>query len=216
MRQLLCAMMLAAIPAGSTFGSVIDVYTSRTAWEAAAGTVYIESFDNLPEGFLYPGTTQLEFVSFYLDAGPSDNGPKIAGTGTYIINGTPFLSGHVFTPGQGGGGTTTPTVHTFTFPTPVTAWGADFEDTLTGDNLRFDFGDQSIAMSAYLRGSGTGFIGIVSDTPFTELTIRTDDASSSNAEYFGMDDLSFNAIPEPATLGMLAFGAAALLPRRRK
>lgn len=211
MGRILITLALILLPATHSLAAIIGVYTDRALWEADAGAIQTEDFNNVPLGFLQPGTTQLGLVSFYYEFGPSSSGPEITTESTNNVNGTPYLNGHVYKTT----GASDPRIHRFIFPHPVTAWGADFVDTLTGAHIQFEFADQTIKMSSYYSNPGDGFLGVTTDTPFTELTIRSAENSSSNAEFFGLDDLSFSLIPEPNTMILALFGSVGLISKRK-
>lgn len=214
------AFAVAAL-ATDTAGAAIMVFTSRADWEAAVGTFQTEDFESTPLGTLPGGTTtNLGLVDFSYPGAPSGSpAPRIRDSGT--VNGTRELVGHIFDPGAGGG-TTNPGPHTITFASPIWAFGADFESTLSGDNVTVTFAGMTIKFSDFLIAPGNGFLGVVADTTFSTIVFGTEDASGYTAELFSIDDLSFSvaetAVPEPGMLGLVALGLAGLgvAARRRR
>ncbi len=85
---------------------------------------------------------------------------------------------------------------------PILSWGADFVGPANAAVLRTKIGGSYIDFSDYFAptSTATGFLGVVSSTPFT--TIRFEartPASEQLAEAWQMDNLSIaTAVPEPS------------------
>ena len=101
---------------------------------------------------------------------------------------------------------------TFSFDTPLTAFGADFSGqnappsiAVTIDGQTFDVADDAGGMAA--------FQGFVSDTPFTDVTFGFGGAATF--DLFTIDNLVVTFVPEPATASLAAVAGLALLRRRR-
>jgi hypothetical protein len=169
-------------------------FTSRAAFDAAAGPLVTESFA----------------APFALVPVAGGTFGFIGGSATFDANhgGMTFGGGDIFGevhPAAAGA----PQFLRFTFAGPVMAFGADFSL----------FDDPSILLRALVGGAtfdvGEGFFGVVSTTPFTTVEIRDPTVES----FFVMDDLSFSAsaVPEPGTVSLLLVGltvATAALRRR--
>lgn len=185
--------MLTAAPASAA----IIQYTDRSAFTAAAGTVTIEDFSGFANADLAPSTD--------------------LGTFTISTNGTAFVNFAALsidiTADTGGGG---PGTVTFTFDTPIFAFGADFS-SLNNDSPR-----------TYAVVGGTNFdplplspdfLGFVSDTSFTSVIFANREGFPLN-DAFEVDNLTFGggAIPEPGTwaLMIVGLGATGALLRRRR
>lgn len=218
-RWLLVPLALLSVLYANIAGAALIVYTDRVSWEGAIGSFSTEDFESAPLGQLSAGTTDLGLVDFTFDTGPSNLGPAIVGPSvSNSVNGSRQLDGHIFTLNQGGGGTTTPSYHEFDFGALVFGWGADFRNTLTGDDLIATTAGIDTLFSDHLTGIGNGFLGVISDTAFSSFRLTTADASGfSLAEFFWMDDLSFStSIPEPTSLALLIAGLAGLGCLRRR
>jgi hypothetical protein len=108
---------------------------------------------------------------------------------------------------------------TFTFDTPITAWGAFLtgaESTIGPQILAsFDNGTpQQVAIPSTSAG-GVQFIGITSDTAFSSITLSK---ITDSIDAWGIDDVYYTtqATPEPATAALLAAGLLGLAARRRR
>ncbi|MCI0529143.1 MAG: hypothetical protein L0Y56_17035, partial [Nitrospira sp.] len=112
---------------------------------------------------------------------------------------------------------------TFTFDTPILAFGISFNtDAILFDAYRIttDLGD--VAPSAYDPFPGlvppTGqFAGLISDTPFSVVTITQGPSNLNQA--FTLDDMTYARssaplIPEPSTFILLGAGFSSLLSYR--
>jgi hypothetical protein len=185
------------------------VFTDRTAWEAAVVIAGNETFSNA-FAVLPLGTTDLGVVDV-----------TITGTvSTFSSVGSGLFNGFI----QNGGANNVSAI-TFTFPQPVNAWGADFSTTATGDRVIVTFNGNSYDVGSLLANQSPvfpepapfEFLGFIDDAPFTSLTMTTA-AFTSIGESFFVDDLSFGdsqtAVPEPATLLLLASGLGVAARRR--
>lgn len=182
------------------------VYTNRTQWATAiGGGIITENFETSPVGVLPIGTTQLGLVAFTTDDNGSEN-PSIRNGGT--VNSTRELFGRVDNGAFGG------TFHIITFPTAVRAFGADFNSTTSGDGLQVVIGSDVITFSQHLTGAGNGFLGVVSSAPFTAITFRP--AGLPLGEGFGLDNLSFQPVPEPPSIVCGGATIISLFIRRRR
>ncbi|MEP1935074.1 MAG: VPLPA-CTERM sorting domain-containing protein, partial [Roseibium sp.] len=107
-------------------------------------------------------------------------------------------------------------IHTFSFPKPVFAFGADFGGALTGALLTVTAAGQTVKLSDYMPAPGTGFFGFTSTTDFAAISFGTE--KSSGSEVFRLDDVSYASrvqqplpvVPLPASVWFLLFGAGSL------
>jgi hypothetical protein len=174
---------------------------------AAAGDVSFEDYNGLTPG------TDLDPISLSLDGfdidatGVADFDIEV-GTAFNAIDGTTFLDVQV---------TETLTPLTFNFPTPVTAFGATFGSANSLAGLEFLI-DGSFVADTNTLGVSTDFsdvtfIGLVSDAPFSSLSL--DYLGPGFSEIFAHDNVYYTLVPEPAMAGLLAIGGLTLLRRRR-
>lgn len=186
---LVALAILGALPSRAE----IEVFTDRSLWEAELDGFATETF-GLPDAEPLAAniTHTLGSVTFFYPGRP-------AGTTPSIIFG--FFRGNVTVPNVG----TFPGAHTFGFPLPVTAWGADFERTTAAGLLTVTTDGHLVKFRDHLAGRGDGFLGIVSDVPFTSIVfgVQGPPASRFLNEIFSMDDLSYgHAMPEVLQVGL--------------
>ena len=83
----------------------------------------------------------------------------------------------------------------------------DINGNLVGSPV--SFGNSDYYQSSYLSGLGrtVGVLAFKADVPVYGIRIF---------EANGMDQMTINAVPEPATIGLLALGSLMVLRRKRK
>jgi hypothetical protein len=99
------------------------------------------------------------------------------------------------------------------------AWGADFEDATDNASLfvyiRFEAGPAlALELDEFLP-SGTGFIGVIADTPFNAIQFD-EERELDQFESFQMDNLSFAPVPVPPALYLFGSGLLGLVGVARK
>jgi len=190
-----CATSL-AISAAPT-RAALTVFTDRTAFLAAAGGVPVNEDFSVPQTFAV-GNNLHNLVNYFV-YGTSVGGNGISGG---LLNGDLFTSG-----GQ-------PYGVDYIFPTNVTAWGQDFTGAATSSGLFFTINGTTLSLADSLPNPGTGFYGVVSDTPFPRVDISG--GVSPNEIYSGDNLVYVPAVPEPASASLLMLVAGALAAGRRR
>lgn len=100
-----------------------------------------------------------------------------------------------------------------TFDSPITAFGADFRGFVPSSQFsQFEIAGQTLD-SPRASGFPTLFFGVISDSPFSTVTVRG--LGFPIGDSFGMDNVAYGsaspaAIPVPATLPLLALALAAI------
>lgn len=195
-----CAILaLSSVHAATT-------YTDFTSFSTSAGTLTTETFD----------LDKANNANLSFDGGITSAGLLPAGTPDHNIASGLFHA-HVRHPSDGNGYQTL----TWTFPTAVTAFGADF-GSIAGSRALSIVGnfDGSGDISYNLRteiGAG-GFFGVIGSSAFTSITfqINTAEATIQGNDLFTVDNVSIDSVPEPSTVIFSAIGSLALLTRRRR
>ena len=212
----------AAVAGGSLVASAqaatITVFTDRTAWELAlAGqTIVTEDFEGVATGTLPGGgvETTLGSLGFSYLGGPDGAEPEVVDGGA--VNGSRELNGEVNFDGTPSGDHTINFLGAF-----ATAFGGDWDSTLSGSELVIEVAGETILFSDFLAPSGDGFLGFISDMAFDSflITVAGTGAPGVSSEVFSLDDASFalvSDVPLPAALPMFLAGLAALRFGRRR
>lgn len=173
------------------------VYTDRAAFDLATGGSL--SFEDFSSG----STTTANF--------------SVSGTGVFVTNGgalrgRPTINGNNMT---------------YTFASPITAFGGDFDTSPGGSGigLRFTLGSGEV-VSEELSAPYNNFWGFVADTAFSTLTV-SGGSGFGFAETHTFDNFSFGVaaplapVPLPASLSLMlasigAIGGLRILRQRRK
>lgn len=204
-RQFTAALALAAAAASPAFAFAATSYTSEAAFLAAIGgaPLTVESFES-PPGGASPSWT---FPTVTVTCNGSVWCPTFSGTSTLL----PTL-------GTTGVYYATPDTLTFSFATPVTAFGIDMRGLGTVGTTTFSGTLSNGATATFFTDyagddSTTLFVGFVDAAGFTSVTFsgtRPDDGL-----YF--DRMQITAVPEPGAVGLLlaGLGVTAIAARRR-
>jgi len=206
-KTLLSVVLLCAAAGLMSEAAAFAVYTSRAAWEAAAGgALTTDPFDN-PVANAASITFDTGVVSVHQD---------------FDSFSIPGDANAIFAAGQYQGRASRDVQEiTWTFPSPIFAFGADWTSPVSLGLLtvrgNFDgTGTDTIELLDYIALDTDGFLGIVGTSPFVSIVFGTERTPQNEA--FGVDNLSFTAqvVSAPATMVLLAGGLAALGLRRRR
>jgi hypothetical protein len=155
--------------------AALEVFTGEALFREAVGdTVYTEDFEDAPLGTVLGNETptfgELRFsydgVPDKSRGDPTDGQPLIRDAG--LVNNTREFMGEVNADGSPSGN------HTFTFQSPVVAFGGKFFSTLTGAKLTVSVGGKTVRFSDFLSTPGDGFFGFTSSTGFSAVEFGTE------------------------------------------
>ncbi len=208
----------------SELGPWANSAAAEAAFKAAAGAygaVKTETFESATVGVLSP----LVLADLTITTDAPDFGPTLSGVNNTTVGGAEGgLYGFNVTPGGSqwyGFPNFIGTSALFTFNAPTNSVGvwltgiqSEFTASITVELL--DGSMESFFLPVNVNG-GAQFFGAVSDIAFTKvLAIQTNNPGVADA--FGIDDISYNAVPEPATWAMLitGFGLVGFAARRRR
>lgn len=170
---------------------------TRATFQAAAPALTLQNFDSFADGSLLTTDGQISYAS-------STGTPLI--TNDYLTTTAPNGLGR-----SGVGFFLGSDSATFTFLNPITAFAIDintFATTAGSYDVVLDTGDDAFSIFETFPGTGTGqFIGFVSDTPFTtvSLSANTGFAYTLDTLLYGTRE-AVTGVPEPATWAMLLLG----------
>jgi hypothetical protein len=194
---------------------------AHTAFLAGLSSPPTITFEGLPTGLfttlaVAPGVTAA-LINNGTDGGGIQNTdqhtPTPLGFNT-TVGGTEWLQ--VWPAFDDAGGETV----TFTFSTPINAFGAyltdpqsDFPGPIT---LTFNDGTaQTLSITKTDDTGGVLFFGFHDTTSFTSISYHTG-ATGATRDIWGIDDVAFNAVPEPGTIGLALCGASLLIGAARR
>lgn len=198
---------LLALPAVAT-DTFVDWEFDRSAWEAAVSLADVET-----ETFS-SAIAQADVLDF--DGGIESVASGAIGSPNHFVNGESFFG----TLRPAASSTTGYLTFVWTFPQPVTAFGADFfsiaADRQVSVQGTFDSGLEAFDLRALFvadGGTGQGFFGLTSAEPFSSITLIALGTGTNDA--FLIDNVSIE-LPEPTGSGFAALAVIALLRARRR
>jgi len=200
-------------------------FTNLALFQAAAGATVLEDFTAAAPFNATGAFGPTAYTGFSLTGNGNGNqiGVHSAALGGVLQPPLPasFAGQQFFGWASATGGPGTIGTLTFTFVNPIKAFGFDWFNTDTNDRykvtvLGVDYSDPPFSTIPAQGVAATGFFGIVSDTPFTTLTI-SNVIFSGNITDEGFDNVRTSAapVPEPATLLLVATGSLMAIRRKR-
>jgi len=186
----------------------------RSGWEAGLTAVTTDTFSSdIPQANI-----------LNLDSGIISTASSAIGSANHLVDSNLGVTGR-FNTTLRHTSSTSPGYSSvvFTFPTAVTAFGADFH-SIGGSSLvsvtgTFDGVSESYDLRALFTAANggsardRGFFGIKTDTPFTSITLIASGNATNDA--FHIDNAAF-AVPEPSVALLAAFGGLFAGLRRRR
>lgn len=194
--------------------AALTVFASRSEWNAAVGAHQTEDFESFTDFTPLPftgGTFSTSAFDILVDANHGRIGPTNNAGSQYRA---PYLNGVYFVGDVHSPETSHPNFNTIVFSTPITAFAATFSalDDRGIDDVRIAGESLKLVPMPGSLGSLWSFLGVVSTTPFTVVDIRN---ANGKLERYGMDDVGFAPVPEPAAMTTFALLAPAMAMRRR-
>jgi hypothetical protein len=209
------AAVVVLVGVGQVNGA-LTVYTDRSSWEAATASFVTEDFNGFTSDVLFSsGVNNAGLIDVLITGNPGVNRIDAPPLGPMFWSGQPIDATAFFLGEADKLGGEFPSL---VFPYTIDSFGADWGSTHSLASLTMTVGSTTIVFEDYLpSGLGSGFLGVVSTTPFNQADFNT---VLTRSEVFGMDNLGFGpTIPEPTTLaiwGILgAIGLAVGYRRRR-
>lgn len=214
--------------AGLVLAAGLTVFTEETAFIAALDIVEKNTFETAALGSVLENTiVDLGNLTFryngFPDGGQGDpflGQPLFQDIGIGVLD-IQFM-GEVNADGSPSG------LHFFDIDDPVYGFGGNFISATSGARLTLTAAGQTVRISDFLPGKGTGFFGFVSTTPFQTVEFgveaTTDPSIGKSSEVFRLDDITTGIftdpppdpdpvpapVPLPGGLASLVLGLAAL------
>ena len=210
-RCLLFLVSAGVLSLGSTASATnvfVDYLLDRSAWEAAVSLpdTETETFSNV--------IAQADVLDF--DGGIQSVASDPVLSPNHNVNGDRFV-GTLRPDGSASPGYLT---FVWTFPEPVTAFGADFFSIGGSRQVSvqgtFDSGLEAFDLRTLFIADGgldQGFFGLTSTVPFSQITLIALGTGTNDA--FTVDNVTIE-LPEPAGGGIVALVTLALLRGRRR
>ncbi len=220
--------------AGVATAAGLQVFTSQTAFIRELDKVETETFNSVRPGTVFANTVvDLGDLTFRYNGSP-DGGRFDPFQGQPLFDVGNITPGNIDFVGEVNADGTPSGLHFFDFDNAINGFGGTFTGATSGARLTLSAAGSTVPLSSFLPDPGTGFFGVVSDTPFSRVTFgveaTTNPTINRSSEVFRLDNLRFGTIdppvvqapavtPVPLPAGLLtllsALGGFALLRWRR-
>ena len=199
--------------------AVLTPFTSRAVFAAAAGNTTLVTFENFASGTVITNQLAPQGIAQVSGVDSSATPRNVTVTSDTQL---PFP---MFTPGTLPSETNFLSVDmsapafatgriTFGFPqVPKTAIGAFIADGAPTGNFSIELFNGANSLGSITVGPRTlpdSFVGVTSTQPFTSAVFF----ANSTVDSWGLDNLEFNAVPEPACMAGVLLGAMVMFGRR--
>lgn len=216
-RILLAVAVLVLVGTQAASAATITLYDRATFQLAVAGaTITQQTFDGFVDGTALGTVGGVTY---------SASGGTVVVTDTYLTTTFPNGIGSTSTSGAFCCFFTGAETATFAFTSPVSAFGIDintFAPTPGAYSGTLSTGDVVPSAFDTFPGTFTGqFLGFISDTPFTSVTIAANTGFSYTLDTLVFGDAqaivdAASPVPEPATLMLMGGGLLALVLQRSR
>lgn len=203
-----CAIALPAMHASAQ----VSVFFDRTSWETAlmGAPVVTETFDATTPQLINDGATlDTGLIQIKRDGSANAGDGFLAiepGSAFGNLNGTNFLDGET-------GAEPHERVDISFNGNSVIGFGADWFSPFSGDGIGVEIAGEFFLLDS-ITDFNQGFVGFVSTTPVASVAILGNPAMDTFQELWSADDVSY-AVPAPASVALVGFGAIAATRRRR-
>lgn len=206
------------ISQSDTFAGVA-IFTTRASWESALGvtsdSLQGSGFESDTEMILAGGTTALADIDVTISSNPTDLTAIVCceTNPDGAFQGQRFDGYLTDNPDAG------PEKITFGLRGTMDAFGADFDQVnnagmgMIVNDVLIDFRDH---FGSADLDEDSGFLGVIDTDGFQSVDFVMTNENPLQAEYWQVDNLSMNAVPEPSSLGLFAGCLVVLAVRRRR
>lgn len=190
-----CAILAVSLAAPSSAATLMSL--DRAGFVAASSGLTVQNFDALTSGSTL-------FNDGFITYSTTGGDPLV--TSSFLTSTSPNGLGATNIGFLGALDTLT-----LSFASPIGAFGMDINTFATGGGAYravLNTGDDAFSIFETFPGAGTGqFIGFVSDSPFTSLTLSAESGFAYTVDTIRFGDrAAFGAVPEPSTWLLLLLG----------